>query len=675
MSTTKASSALLSRIAEAVLKELNRDDLYVAQAPAGMALGDAHLNLLQQLEMDRLGDPASVARLVEMSRIVDCIQTQTEMVTTPDQGPRYLSEVFPRLVKNVQFAAAPLSDGDQRNYEQALALLYEEPPFLKTPAYQEFCILRSNLEKKDLALTEIRLNLQRQESPEEQDALESELADLQELCTEMQEALEAMNHVHHFNEAEAVVAAAERRIDEVPASILTTLDTMELFEIAEPIPPNDKHVCCSFFPSHLSEDNWAPLKLSRADIQRGEDNGENATSNPEELDDSDIESIEVEIQTLVCERPWLWTPLFENQHWDWRSPSEPVSNGSADSGETELIPAYIHALIFARNLTVKGKTSAQSQVKLTAAMEFQPTANLLMRAINPVKDTSLLRPANPATRLLSVNPSLSASISTASAAPAVKRSTVIPALMLAHPSGPAVSRLPSVARPPVSSGAPSPVRPGTLQGFPSHMILRPGVIRPLIARGRVVDQEGNGIYQASVNLEGNSGSRSIRTGPDGGFTFPTINHGRYPVSVVKAGFETASGSITVPQATLQTITMKRTASCQVQVRLIEHGDGAEQPFTGAAKVHIQSTDYNRVESMDGRAEANFPLTPGDFNITVTSPESEQISPSSVRVSLRDGGQASQTLTFTVQPAPMLRNPDVQLLGFVCRRVPRCPNPK
>jgi hypothetical protein len=653
MSTTRASSALASRIAEAALKEFGRDDLYVAQAPAGMALGEAHLDLLQLLELDRLDDPMSVARLIEISRIVDCIQVHPKLLTTPDRDPRYLSDVFPRLVNNVEFVTAPLSDGDRRKYEQALALLYEEPPYLKTPAYQEFCILRSDFEKKDLALTEIRLNLQRQESQEERAALESELAVLQQLCGEQQEAIEAIDRAHGFREAEAVRDAAERCIAEVPDSILTMLDTMELFQIQEPIPPNDKHVCCSFFPSHLAEDNWAPLRLTRADIERGENDGESATADPDEIDDSQIDSIELEIQTLVCERPWLWSPLFENGHWDWRTPSEPISNGSEDSGGSELIPAYIHALIFVRNLTVRGKPSARAQLKLAAEKEVQPTANLLMRAIKPNKEILQLRLVTPAAHVVAASPSIRTAISATRVAPMVSRSVVTPAMFRARPVGPATGRLPNV------------------EGRVLPRYRPPWVF----ATGRVVDEQGNGIYQASVSIEIDAGRRNIRTGTNGSFIFRAFNHGRYRVSVEKAGFETVDGSITVPQTEVQTIRMRRVASCQVQVRLIEQVGSAERPFVGAAKVLIQSANDSRVESMDGRPEASFPLPTGDFTITVTSPESERVSPSSASVSLRDDSQASQTLTFAISPAPILRNPDVQLLAFVCRRVPRCPNPR
>jgi hypothetical protein len=274
---------------------------------------------------------------------------------------------------------------------------------------------------------------------------------------------------------------------------------------------------------------------------------------------------------------------------------------------------------------------------------------------------------------VAASPSVTTAVSASRMAPVVKRSTVTPALFRARPVGPAVVRRPSVGGRVSSTGSPL---SGTVRELlPSRLIVRPGFLRPLIATGRVVDEQGNGIYQASVTIEGGTGRRSIRTGSDGSFTFPTISHGRYQVSVVKAGFETVHGSITVPQTAVQTIHMRRVSSCQLQVRLIEQMDGAERPFVGAAKVLIQGANDSRVENMDGRSEASFPLPPGDFTITVTSPESERTSPSSANVSLRDGSQASQTLTFTIWPAPILRNPDVQLLGFVCRRIPRCPNPR
>jgi hypothetical protein len=671
MSTTRASAALLSRIAQAALKEFGRDDLDVAQAPAGMALGALHIDLLQELELDRLEDPASVARLIEISRIVDCIQVHPGVMTTPNQDPEYLSDVFPRLIKNVEFVTAPLSDDNRRQYEQAQAILFEAPPFLKTQAYQEFCLLRADLEKKDVVLAEMRQTLQHLDTPEERSTLESELAALEQVCTEQREVLEALDRTHSFRAAEAIVDKAERRIDEIPESIRVALDTMELFQLTDPS-TNDTHVGCSFFPSHLAEDNWAPLKLTRADIERGEQDSNDTSSDPDELDDSEIDSIELEVQTLVCERPWLWSPLFENRHWDWRTPSEPISTGSGDGGAGELIPAYIHALIFGRNLTVRGQPASRSRVLRVAEKTLQPTATLLMRAIKPV---SQLSQTVSAPRAMAVNGSVSTPQAMTRVAPLVRRSTVTPTVVRARPVGPAVVRTPRGSSSAPSTATASAALSALVQRVsPLRLVLRPGIIRKLTVKGRVVDEQGHGIYQATVTLEGQVGRRRVITGRDGSFSCPTIDQGRYRLQVEKAGFATVQGAVTVPQNAPQTIRMRQVASCQVLVRLIEQVDGAQRPFDGAAKVVIQDARSRRLESMDGRSQASFSLPPGDFTFVVTSTEAEQISPARASVTLRVGGQASQTLTFTIQPAPMLRNPEVQLLGFVCRRVPLSPAP-
>lgn len=644
MPANKASSALLSRIAQVALREFGRDDLYVAEAPAGMGLSDIHLDLLQQLEEDRLDNAASVARLVEISRIVDCIQAHPQVIATPDQDPGYLSDVFPQLIKNVEFFSAPLSGSERQRYEQAQKILFEAPPFLKTPVYQEFCILRAELEKKDVALAEMRRDLQDRQSPEERRMLESEIEGLNQLMVEKREALEAIDRCHGFRDAEEIVDNAERRIDDIPASIRSVLDTMELFQITDPI-SNVTHVSCSFFPSHLAEDNWTPLKLTREDIARSEGEDDNTTSDPDEIDDREIDTIELEVQTVVCERPWLWPALFENRRWDWAAPSPPISTGNEGGSEEDLIPAYIHALIFARNLTVKAQLSTELP-RNREAVKVRPTSSLLMRAVTPV----VTEPRRHVT-------TIARHFTADNVTPLISRNMVMPAIVRAHPVGPAVARQPSRTARFSRVGV---------------AIVRPGIIRNLAAKGCVVDEHGRGIYKATVRLESNAGQRRTMTGRDGGFTFPTIAQGRYRVHVEKAGFTPVNGAITVPQTTPQTIRMSQAVSCQVMVRLQLDGG---QPFVGDVKVLIQNGNGRRLESMDERSEAIFSLPPGSFTISVTSPQAEQISPPSRTIRLSADRGKHPTLTFTVSPAPMLRNPKVQLLGYVIRRVQCSPNPE
>jgi hypothetical protein len=664
MSNNKASSALLLRIAGAALKEFRQDDLYVAQTPAGIALSDAHLTLLQELELDRLKDPSSVARLVELSQIVDCIQDSVDQIKTPAQSPAYLSDVFPRLINNVEFLPAPLSADDRRQYDQAKAILFEDPPFLKTAAYQEFCILRSELEKKEVVLAEMKLNLKRMVSSAEKAALESEVADLAKLCAEKKEALDAMDRTNSFSSAEAIIDKAERRLDEMPASVHTALDTMELLKITNPI-TNETHVACSFFPSQLSEDNWVPLKLSPEDIAARTDDGEKPAEGSEDIDDKDIESIELEIQTVVCERPWLWSALFNNQHWKWQVSSKPIATGKMPAGDTSLIPAYIHGLIFARNLMIKCKSSAPTHLNFSR-ISVRPTTGFLMRAITPMKLTAL-----PSTTPLTMKPTV---IPITRKPPMLARSAVSSAVVRKLPVGPAIAPLKRPISPIATTVVNRPVATsiGTKLMPIGGIVLRPGIFSKLFARGRVVDNKGQGIYQATVTLMTSVGERRITTGSDGSFTFSSLDFGRYAVSVSKSGFTDVKGTISVPQAAPLTIQMNQSATCEVRVRLLEEIAGKQQPFTAGVKLLIRSATSIRLESIEGRSEASFFLQPGSYTISATSPLVTQISPAQANIVLQQGQTTPATLTFSVSRAMTISNPEIQVLGFLCRKIPRSP---
>jgi hypothetical protein len=451
--------------------------------------------------------------------------------------------------------------------------------------------------------------------------------------------------------------------------VTKALDTIEIFQIANPA-NNVTHVACSFFPSHLSEDNWVPLKLTPADIAAGSNAGDHPADNASEIDDNDIESIDLEIQTLVCERPWLWPALFNNRHWNWRTPSRPISTGDPDSSDPGLIPAYIHGLIFARNLTVKCKPSAPPQMQMMqmhlATTAIKPTTSFLMRAIQPKMQTQPATAAAPKTLAVSLAPR---------AAPAVSRSAVMPAVVRARPVGPAVTALKRVVVRDHRTGTTTVVRDHRTGTLSPRLVLRPGVLIKLAARGRLVDEHGQGVYQAMVGLKTPTGVRRVTTGSDGSFTFTTLALGRYAVTVSKAGFNTVHGSITVPQTAPLTIRMQQIASCRVQVRLVEQGDGAQRPYADTAKVFIETGGRRRIESMDGRSETVFSLPPGGHTITVTCPAAQKISPPSARIQLSAGQQPHPTLTFTIDRAITISNPEIQVLGFLCRRIPRSPNPE
>ena len=679
MSTQKASKVLLSRLAETVLTEFSQTDLYVAQAPAGLILGEEHFEVLQQLETDRLSNPASVARLVELSRIVDCVQSDRETIATPDTAPGYLSDVFTRIVNNVEFKQAPLDAEQLRRYQQAHALLFEDPPFIKHPPYQEFCLLRADLEKKEVVLIEMRQNLKALEPSAEQDALKDELATFEALVREQQEALDALNRVYSFRAAEAIIDAAEREIDEIPATVRRMLDAIELFQITDPI-SNATHVACHFSPAYLSEDNWIPLKLTGEEIAKWQTNGRADNGG---LDDSEIESITLDVQTVICYRPWLWAALFKNQHWHWRSPAQPVSNGGTPaSGQ---IPAYVYGLVFARNLVVKGRVSARQQFEQVnlKSMSIQPTSDLLMRAISPVQLNSETLSLNAQPVTLS-NSRLKTAVATGQVAPLISRRAVQPAL-----SQPALNRS---AQPSMSSIKRDSIRldAATLQKSAQVRPINTNISGSLVsrialiqretflapARGQVVDMQGQGIYQANVRIRMQTGDRQALTGKDGQFS-ARLTPGRYQVVVQKTGFESATGLITVPQQGIPPIIrMIPLAEERLVIYLKEESAGQQQPFMGSARVVIEGDNQHIMVVEKNQPELSASLKPGEYTVTVVSETAEQILPAAKQtVLVQQGGSASSqppSLTFRLISAPKIVNPNIQLLGVICRNVPACP---
>ena len=648
MSTNKANQAFLSRIAKAALAEFSRDDLkdelYVAQLPAGMGFSDASLEVLQQLELDRLSDPALVARLIDLSRMVDCIQIHPGRITTPANSPIYLSDVFPRLIENVEFLSAPMSDAARRKYEQAKAILYEEYPYLKTPTYDEFCILRSDVEKKDVKLLEMQRNLQSLTDSEERTALSEELAAFQELVTQQKEVLEALDRTYSFRIAEADCESATRKVDEVPEPIRNMLANMLPFKIGDPI-SGDEHVGCNFFPPHLGEDNWAPLRLTQDDIASKGQNDAGTENQADGLDESLIDSIELEVQTVVCDRSWFWSPLFHNKQWKWSSTSPPISRGTGDNSEGDLIPAYIYGLIFGRKLIVKGRSSKQKTLK--PAIVLQPNSNLLMRSLVPLQPTAKASPTAPAPKttlpVASVKPNLRINTAVASGriAPVVSRNTVKPALApqprtanknltIAVKPTAATAQSFKVAQPKIATT----VRPATSKSTQAYKQL--STLQPnywiahlgITVQGRVIDEQGRGIYQATVTLKGRTGQRRVMTGQNGTFSI-ALAQGRYQVQVNKAGFVTTNGAITVPRTgAYPPIRMKKANSCIVNVRLLENANGQVQPFTGAAKITIKGVNFHRIEAIEGQSNARLFLPSGVFTIAVVIPEAEKITPPS-----------------------------------------------
>lgn len=630
----------MSRISRLALKEEERDDRYIVEAPAGTA----YIDILQKTENERLADPQLVSELVKLSRLVDCIQDCPEQLVSPEESKRFISEVFENIVNNVEFDNVPMNENDKKKYEQALAILYTEPPFLKTEAYHQFCIQRSEVEQKEVMILEMEQNMNKKTDQNEKKIIQTELIEQKALLKELKEALDAVERNYNFNLAEQIVAQAEQKVDSIPKSVMNLLKSLELLEISDPI-TQLTHVPANFSPTQLSEDNWIPVVLTADDIKK-ENISAAESIESDAISDDQIESIELEVQTVKCERIWFWPSLFDNNGWKWKTSSKPVSTGETDNNEG-LIPAYIDKLIFARNLVIKGKSSSSVKTNfLTIKNNRILKSNVLLNAVKPrIEKLKIVKPIS------TVNLTMKPLVFATTLKPVIKEPLVI-----------------------------KPILTNLVIADSSKKLkwIKDFKILTTITKGKVLDQDGKGLSQVKITCSGRSGKRTVQSNTDGEFFL--TGTGSYKLLIEKEGYVSVGKTVKLPlKKEMTPVVLKYKDRCPVKICLYLMENNQKIPFKGEVKILIKTGNSSRVERMNNKYCATFYLPPSYSTITITSSWAKEIYPDrkilnfSLYKNYTNRKIPVRTLTFYIYPAPILNNPEVQLLGFACKRVPKSPN--
>jgi hypothetical protein len=637
---SQASAALLARISE--LARLQFGDGHVVALPAvGRPLAAEHLELLRDFGLAQVVDPGQAQRLLELSRCVDCVQDGRGGFRGPEQDPGYLSDRFRAVLRNAAFATAQVEPGARRQYDQAMAILYTDPPFEKTDAYAHFGALRTDLEQKELSRLELERRLSLADDEADRRLVEGEIARLRTLIDEQRDVVEALDREHAFVAAERLKDRVEASLAEVPAAVREALAALELFKITAP-GSNDSHVGCSFLPGQLSEDNWTPVRMTRREIADAP--GPRAVlESPRPavaafLDDNAIDAVEIDVQMVAVQRAWFWSGLFENRLWDWKvTPSEPVSDG-ADSGHG-LIPAYVAGLIVARNLVVRGTAPALDPATRSIRVGNIETAPC------PREDAS-------SERRLPQGRRISGTSDDGAGVPfeAWRRSRAM--------------------------------RP---EARPARAVVR--------VRGTVADEHGRPVAGAAVSLrEVRAAARPGRPRAAGRPPAPAVRDHRVPRRItardgrfelhVLAGTYVLRAGRTGYVATTRRIVARQSTDLRVALRseksdwpllVIRLGSpqGAE-PFEGRSEIQISSVGAApaQVQRLPGQAEVGVRLPPGRYRVAVVSPDARQVVPPSRVIDV----PVQTSIDFVLDSGILVRNPGLHLVGFVCRRVPKCPDP-
>lgn len=103
-----------------------------------------------------------------------------------------------------------------------------------------------------------------------------------------------------------------------------------------------------------------------------------------DLQDSDIESISLEFSSAAIVRTWLDSDLFKARFWRFIDRSRQLSNGN--SPPAGQCPAYVSAVVFARNITVKRRVQPPAPTTPTTPTPFPPKRPVVVGPKRPRPD-------------------------------------------------------------------------------------------------------------------------------------------------------------------------------------------------------------------------------------------------------------------------------------------------
>jgi len=277
--------------------------------------------------------------------------------------------------------------------------------------------------------------------------------------------------------AQAVKAQLESRS---PSSAWNAWRSALITDIDLPTDPvsNMQYAPTLFSPADLFTSDWPTFQLSTDEIKQL------ASTAPNELRNvfssgnstSSVTSLSFQFRSAALVRSWLNTDVFKTRFWKFRDGTPPLSDGAAPPQGSW--PAYISAVVFARNIVVTMQNTPQPQsfpalavsktmlspAALPTAVWGRPTQApapasptiLAERAqlIRPMSATVTPVTGRPATGVIAARPMITAAAAPAPRTPGVSPFTRLMAATYRFSPGPLQGTAPSAPSPPAPSSAP-----------------------------------------------------------------------------------------------------------------------------------------------------------------------------------------------------------------------------
>lgn len=303
--------------------------------------------------MDGELDAGRIAALQEYSTEVDRIPRGP--ISALDSNDR-LSDVYADVLRTAQLAQSSRTADEEQRYQQALAYLYEDTadgtkrdsaPLVAYKTYRDAWFRAQEAYNSAKVDAEYAADpaVKRKWDEVDEPALRRAVADAERDWNSKGFRAD----VERAREVEATLGARAPSIVWAQWQQQCSADLDQLTDAQS----GQRFFPCGFSPSNLfTAGGWTPFSLKGDAVQAL------AREAPAELRgrltdqaDVDIEALSFEFASMRVERPWLATELFATRFWTLPSGAEALSSGGEPPAGR--CPAYVSALVLARNLAVQ----------------------------------------------------------------------------------------------------------------------------------------------------------------------------------------------------------------------------------------------------------------------------------------------------------------------------------
>ena len=427
--------------------------------------------------------PQALLDLSEFARIVNQIP---HGVLAPVEEDEYLWDIYQEVLQTAQLSAGSMPPEEKVRYDRAMAFLYtsssegrRQPSGMLTTYFQyRDAHIKAQEEYKNRQLT-----AELSADPTVQDRWRDiEEPFLRQEVQRVEQEWLTQGFKVQVEEAQQVEQACKARAPSVTwgewkESFIVDLDTATDTN-------QTKFAMTGFSPSDLFDaGSWPRFAMSSAEMTQL------IRQAPRELQaifgsdmaNASIDSVSFEYRSVALARPWLRPALFKSRFWRLGAAGGELSNGS--NPPQGRCPAYITALVFARNVTIQRRQQTDAP-----AEKLEKPGTLLMLDPNIVPHhPRLVR--DPALLLRRVPMAASAAVQPLGVAQ--PHATAVMPASPAAPSGVVNTATIPVASMPIETVHAHPLRTHLLESHTFHELKRVSVPVPAPAtvhvKSRLVD--------------------------------------------------------------------------------------------------------------------------------------------------------------------------------------------